>query len=571
MKKIKIYLNFIILLLFFNCISNIAHTKNIQNNYNASSFSSYLSGIMSFNDNEYKKSYKYFKELKGLEDKNLNYSILLRHSLVNLQKFNEAYHYSIKLEKEEKDNFESNLIAGVYYLKNEKNEKAKKYFKKLINLNKADSLQGLLSASLNSWVLFSEIEEREALELINNISPKFDNLKKIQNTFAYCFYNSKITEQKFDELISPKNIDFSRYAFFYANYLHNNSNTKAANEVLNKTLKTYPRNLLLNQFQIEINSNKKKNFSNKFNCKKIENVIAEIFYIIANSLSTQSQFALSNFYLNLSKYLNPNFISFDTLLAENFFNMKDYKNSKNLYKKIGNENTHYKWHAAKRTGLILTNQDKKKEALKFITKTFNEIKNPNIHALYDFAWVLKNNKQFKKSESYYTKVLNLIDPQHYLYPSASDGRGIVRDKLGKWNLAEKDFMNSLSASPNQPYVINYLAYSWIEKGLNIDRSLQMLEKAIRLKNNDGYITDSYGWAFYKLKKYKKAKKYLEVAVRLMPLDPIVNDHYGDSLWMNKQAMQARYYWNYVLKLKDTNKELKDEIKKKLIFGVKLSS
>ena len=571
MKKIKIYLNFIILLLLFNSISNIAHTKNIQNNYNANSLSSYLSGIMSFNDNEYKKSYKYLKTLKGLEDKNLNYSVLLRHSLVNLQKFNEAYNYSIKLEKEEKDDFESNLIAGVYYLKNEKNKKAKKYFKKLKNSENPDSLQGLLSATLNSWVLFSEIEKKEALELIKNIPSKFDNLKKIQNTFAYCFYNSKITEQKFDDLISPKNVDFSRYAFFYANYLYNNSNTKMANEVTNKTLKTYPRNLLLNQFKVEISINKKRNLSNQFSCKKITNVTAEIFYIIANSLSTQSQFALSNFYLNLSKYLNPNFISFDTLQAENFYKMEDYKNSKNLYKKIGNKGNHYKWHASKQTGLILTNQDKKKEALKFISKTFNEMKDPNIHVLYDFARVLKNNKQFKKSETYYTKVLNLIDRQHYLYPNASDGRGIVRDKLGKWDTAEKDFMNSLAASSNQPYVINYLAYSWIEKGINIERSLKMLEKAIRLKKNDGYITDSYGWAFYKLKKYKKAKKYLELAVRLMPLDPTVNDHYGDSLWMNNQFIQARYYWSYVLKLKDTDEELRNAIKEKIIFGVKFSS
>ena len=129
-------------------------------------------------------------------------------------------------------------------------------------------------------------------------------------------------------------------------------------------------------------------------------------------------------------------------------------------------------------------------------------------------------------------------------------------------------LNSLNLSPNDAYVINYLAYSWIEKGMNIEKSLGMLKKANKLKPNDGYIVDSLGWALFKLKRYKEAKKYMELAVRFMSSDPVINDHFADVLWKNKNSLQARYYWSYVLKLKSTEENLKKKIKNKLLFGLK---
>ena len=133
--------------------------------------------------------------------------------------------------------------------------------------------------------------------------------------------------------------------------------------------------------------------------------------------------------------------------------------------------------------------------------------------------------------------------------------------------AEKDFLSSLEVSPNQAYVINYLAYSWIEKGMNINKSLEMLKKANTLKSNDPYIIDSLGWALFKLKRYQESKDQLQQAVKLMPADPIVNDHYGDVLWKNGQEIQARYYWNYVLSLKKAEEDLKEKIKIKIIKGL----
>ena len=165
------------------------------------------------------------------------------------------------------------------------------------------------------------------------------------------------------------------------------------------------------------------------------------------------------------------------------------------------------------------------------------------------------------------EILSKIENDHDLYPKVLDRRGTAYERVGNWELAEKDLSLSLKILPNQAYTINYLAYSWIEKEINTEKALTMLKKADNLKKNDGYITDSLGWALYKLKKFSESQIYLQRAITLMPKDPVVNDHFADCLWMNNKKIQARYYWEYVLTLEDTEKELRQKIENKLLFGL----
>ena len=142
------------------------------------------------------------------------------------------------------------------------------------------------------------------------------------------------------------------------------------------------------------------------------------------------------------------------------------------------------------------------------------------------------------------------------------------ERIDNWKLSEKDLLMSLEILPNEPYVMNYLAYSWVEKNKNVETALEMLRKANDLKKNNGYITDSLGWALYKLKDFSEAKEYLKQAIMLMPGDPVINDHFADCLWMNNYKIQARYYWKNVLKMDSAEEELKREVEKKLLFGLK---
>jgi tetratricopeptide (TPR) repeat protein len=568
MKNLKAQFKLIICVLLFLNTFNILAAKNIDQFNKAKNLTSYFSGILAIYDNKYQKSYEYLKSLNNLEDSHYAYSQYYRYSLIALKKFTDAKNYSKKLEKKKIDNFESNLVSAVYYLKREDFDKTSIYFEKLKNKSEPGTIENLLSTSLNSWINLKTANNiSSAINLLEGIPKRFENLKKIQKTFAYCYFDSNQTEEMFRSLTSSPDINYSRYFFFHINYLISKNKEEKAKKILESSLNLYPKNLILNQ--LKVNHEQKTTHSNQFDCKKIEHIIAEIFYIVSNGLSVQKNYVASNFYLNLAKYLNPNFTSFETLRAENFFNMNEYNASKKTYYKIQKFGSIYNWYASKQIAAILIEQEKKKEAIIFLEKIFQKIKNPTIYEIFDFAEFLKNNNKYKESIKYYSRVLDSTNKQHDLYGQLLDGRGVAYERTDQWSKAETDLLNSLSVSPNNAYVINYLAYSWIEKGTNIEKSLNMLKKANALRPNDGYIIDSLGWALFKLKNYKEAKKYLQLAVRFMASDPVINDHFADSLWMNNNLLQARYYWNYVLKLEKTEEKLKDKIKQKLLFGLKI--
>jgi len=558
--SLKLTLQILFVIIFFSSLQ----AKNLDKFNDGDNISDYFSAILLLNDNQYDESYKFLKKLSGLEKSHANYSSRYLYSLVNLGKISEAFHYAKKLEKQNLDIFESDLISGVYYLKNNQAEFAQKYFLKLKNRNSIFVLNKFLANSLFNWSSFNKLEFSNAQNRINLIDTRFENLKNIQNVFLHCFYKSNKTDFLFKELVSGSKTDFSRYNYFYAKYLFNLGKINQAKNIINSSLKLYPRNLLLNQYKSDLKANVEKN---NFDCQNQSHVIAEILYISANALSSQSLYKFSNFYLNLSKYLNPGFFSYNTLLAENFYNVENFKEAKKIYNDLGKESAAFNWYAAKQNSIILLKEDKTDKALKLLKNSYEKLKKKSVYEIIDYADFLKNNDQFKKSIIFYTELINKIESEHPLYPQAMDGRGIAYERIDEWDKAEKDLLASLDSSPDQAYVINYLAYSWIEKGIKVDQSLKMLEKANKLKPNDPYIIDSLGWALFKLKKYKDAKKYLQLAVELMPADSIVNDHYGDVLWKNGKKIQARYYWNYVLNLEKTKNDLKKSIKNKLMSGI----
>ena len=137
-------------------------------------------------------------------------------------------------------------------------------------------------------------------------------------------------------------------------------------------------------------------------------------------------------------------------------------------------------------------------------------------------------------------------------------------------MADKDLLQALKIKPNDAYILNYLAYSWLERKYKIDEAIEMLELAYKIESDDPYIIDSIGWAYYLVNDYLKAEKFLKIAVELMPNDPIVNDHYGDILWKLDRKIQARYFWMNVLKMDDAEAEMIENINIKMIDGLKNS-
>ncbi len=558
--NIKLIVQILFVIIFFSTLQ--AKTPDKFNEGN--NISEYFLGLLLLNDNQYNESYRFLKKLEGLEKSHLNYSSKYIHSLVNSGRFNEAFNYSKKLEKRNLANFETDLIIGVYYLKNKQHDLAKQYFSKLKSRESNSILDDFISKVLLNWSSLKDLDLNSARNKINDKDTRFNNLKNIQNVFLHCFYKSQKTEFFFEELTLNQKIDFSRYNYLYATYLTNKEKIEQAKKIINSSLEIYPRNLLLNQYKLDLNNGK---YTNNFNCESLSNIIAEIFYITANALSSQQIYTFSNFYLNLSKYLNAKFFSFNTLLAENFYNTDNLTQAKKIYKELSKKGEAFFWYSAKQNAKIYIQEGKKEKALKLITNSYEKLLEKDIYVMFDYARFLKNNDKFEDSINLYSEIIQKIKKDHPLYPKVKDGRGVAYERIGEWKKAEEDLLSSLELSPDQAYVINYLAYSWIEQGKNIEQSLKMLKKANDLKPNDPYIIDSLGWVLFKLKRYEDSKLLLQSAVKLMPADPIVNDHYGDVLWKNSNKIQARYYWNYVLNLEDTEEDLKKNIKNKLILGL----
>ena len=185
---------------------------------------------------------------------------------------------------------------------------------------------------------------------------------------------------------------------------------------------------------------------------------------------------------------------------------------------------------------------------------------------FEFGNRASNGGIYDKAEVSYGKAIKLYTAKGeagwFLYYV----RGITRERLDSWELAEKDFRKALSLNPNQPQVLNYLGYSLIEKNSNLDEALDMIERAVKESPDSGYIVDSLGWGYYKLGRYEKAVPNLERAAELMPVDPIVNDHLGDVYWMVGRKTEAEFQWRRALSFDPEEQDI-ERIKKKLKVGL----
>ena len=145
-------------------------------------------------------------------------------------------------------------------------------------------------------------------------------------------------------------------------------------------------------------------------------------------------------------------------------------------------------------------------------------------------------------------------------------RGIAYEREKKWPEAEPNFRKALELNPDQPQVLNYLGYSWVDMNMNLDEGLEMIKKAVELRPSDGYIVDSLGWAYYRLGRFEDAVRELERAVSLKPDDPVLNDHLGDAYWRVGRKLEATFQWSHARDMKPEPNVLA-EVQKKLVHGL----
>jgi tetratricopeptide (TPR) repeat protein len=548
-------------LIFLIYQSPLYSKSKILNDFNSRHLSNYFSGIVAYENSENSKALKFFRSSKYLIKKHNSYLENYIYTLVLEGKVWQATNEIKRNLTENNSNFfEAHLMLAVDSLKKKNYRKSKDHLQRSYEFINNDRLSLIIAETLKQYLYV--FKENQTSKTKN----KFGNFSLINEVFQRCYLNDKNTKTYFNKLINSKNEDYSRYIFFYINYLIENDEYDEAKNITDN-IDYLNSSLLISQGKKWIDDKKIGEFKKIFSCSNSNDIVSEFFFLVSNLYSSQENYEKSNFYLNISDYLNPKFKFNLSLLAENYFLNKNYTKTLKILETYNKNDEFYYWFKLKKEAQIISKKQNKDKSLDFINLNFKKIKNPSIKIIFDIANFNKNAKKYKEAIKYYDQIISKIDTNTQLYAEILYRRGGSYERLGDYVKSDKDLLKSLEVIPDDAYVLNYLAYSWLEREYKIDLSLQMLEKAYTKKSNDPYIIDSMGWAYYLINDYVKAEIFLKRAVELMPEDPIVNDHYGDILWKLDRKIQARYFWKNILNLEETEDEMKEIIKDKLFEGL----
>ena len=530
--------------------------KEYKRIYSSDYITNYLYGSVLHDENKHNLAVNTLRKNSKLKGQHSYYDIRYITSLAVDGKLDEAAQNVFALDNLYENVFVFNFIKSIFYLKNEEYEKASLQIKKL---NSQDRLLIELKNVLLFWI---EIETNKTpkekliksfrsvhspgITLINQfLASQYTGNIKLYNS-----YNSQI-------LASDK---FVRYKILSAWNESKLGQKERSLKILEKTLINNSENVLLKQSF--------KNFKTEdyrivdfYNSKKINHNLSEIFYLFSALYQQRSDILFSDLLLSISLEFNKSFLSNNLLRFENkLINNPKYNFDYLFLNKLKNIGDEYIWHI----DYNFARYAKKPQisSLKLLIKSEDIF----IQKKYlDLANFYRTKKNYQSALAYYDKVEKANSDQDWSFYYY---KGICYERLKKWKESEKNLQKSISLSPKKYTVINYLAYSWLERRENIDQATKMLEDAVKLSNWElGYIIDSLGWAYFLKKEYGKAEKILKIAYEKTPYESEVYDHYGDVLWKQKKYLQARYVWKNALNLENISLDRKKRIQKKIINGL----
>jgi tetratricopeptide (TPR) repeat protein len=268
--------------------------------------------------------------------------------------------------------------------------------------------------------------------------------------------------------------------------------------------------------------------------------VAESFFNIASLLAREQILDTAMVFERIALDLKPDYPIAQTLLAELLMNNGRTQDAIAVYRSIP-ASSPFSWQAHIDEARALDELGQTDDAIKLLDGMIAE-RTDRYDAAEAKGNILRSHEQFADAAKAYDIAVSRIPEVKRRHWSLLYFRGIAYERSKQWPLAEADFKKALELEPEQPYVMNYLAYSWVERREHLDEAFTMLKRAVELKPQDGFIVDSLGWAYYRQGQYDKAVEYLERAVELEPVDATINDHLGDAYWRAGRKTEARYQW-----------------------------
>jgi len=281
---------------------------------------------------------------------------------------------------------------------------------------------------------------------------------------------------------------------------------------------------------------------------------AEALYGIGASLTRRGGEDLALVYLQLALYLAPHHSLALLSLADLYESVKKPQMAIKIYERVP-ANSPLKRNAQIQQATDLDASDRSEEAIR-ILKGVTAQDPKDLEAIMALGNIERGRKKFADCAQTYTQGIDAL-------PSSNEKgnwvyyyfRGICEERSKQWSKAETDMRKALELQPEQPHVLNYLGYSWIDQGINLDDAMKMIKRAVDQRPDDGYIVDSLGWAYYRIGNFEEAVKNLERAIDLKPEDPTINDHLGDAYWRIGRTLEAKFQWAHARDLKPEPEEL----------------
>ncbi|WP_438275345.1 tetratricopeptide repeat protein [Nitrobacter sp.] len=448
----------------------------------------------------------------------------------------------------DKSNRVARLVVGVHNLKLKKYAAARKN----INQSIRGPITDLVATLLSGWADYGAGDTKQAIANIDSLTgPEWYPIFKDLHSGMLLDLAGREKEAGV-RLERAYKLDDSalRVADAYARWLSRNKDDAAALAVYESFDKKLARHPLILEGIKETKAGKK--LPQLVNSPQTG--AAEALYGIGASLTRRGGEDLALVYLQLALYLAPNHPMALLSLADLYESVKKPQMAIGVYERVPADSP-LKRNAQIQLATDLDAVDRSDEAIK-ILKDVIEQDPKDLEAIMALGNVERGRKKFADCAKTYTKGIDVIaeakDKPNWVYYYF---RGICEERSKNWDKAEVDMKKALEIQPEQPHVLNYLGYSWIDRGTNLDEAMKMIKRAVDQRPDDGYIVDSLGWAYYRIGNYEEAVKTLERAINLKPEDPTVNDHLGDAYWRVGRTLEAKFQWSHARDLKPEPDEL----------------
>ena len=459
----------------------------------------------------------------------------------------------------DKSNRVARLVVGVRDLK------LKKYASAQSNINQSvrGPITDLVATLLSSWAAYGAGDTKAAVANIDKLTgPEWYPIFKDLHSGMVLELAGKEKEAGV-RLERAYKLDDSmlRVADDYARWLTRNKDGAAATAVYQAFEKKLPRHPLVQEALRETKAGRKMPPL----VDSAQTGAAEGLYGIGATLTRRGGEDLALVYLQLALYLAPHHPLALLSLADLYESVKKPAMAIKVYERMPATSV-LKRNAQIQLATNLDAADRSEEAIKILRGVTAEDAK-DIEAIMALGNIERGRKKFADcAQTYSNGIAAMPDANekgnwvYYYY------RGICEERSKQWNKAEADMRKALELQPEQPHVLNYLGYSWIDQGINLDEGMKMIKRAVEQRPDDGYIVDLLGWAYYRISNYDDAVKNLERAIDLKPEDPTINDHLGDAYWRTGRTLEARFQWAHARDLKPEPEEL-PKIEAKLQNGL----